>query len=393
VRAARAAGVPILQLDASADDTDVHERLNDLEARLLFARRLEVVGRLVGGVAHDFNNVLSVVTTLSELLLRFGPDDDPAREDLQEINDAARRGSELTRQLQAFARADAGDAEPVELGERLLGAEKLIRKLLPEDIAIVVQVGDGVPPAWLDPVEVDQIVFNLAAHGRWALRGGGSLRLAAEESAGGRPRVVLDLAPRVRSGAPSGLEAPGAPAEPGPGLVLPGLAGIEEIIARRDGRLIVSEADDGASRVEVELARAPSTDLGVAEAPAWEGEGRRILLVEDEEAVRAALGRLLRAFGCEVEAVETGGQALTALQSEPPDAVVCDAVLSDAWGSELLTRARAGGFAGPFLFVSGHEDHPAVGEARRGGGVMIRKPVSGAALADALARLLQTDDG
>jgi two-component system, cell cycle sensor histidine kinase and response regulator CckA len=399
---AREAGVPVLA-EFGRSTSSVEEHIRELESRLVSARRLEVVGRLVGGVAHDFNNILSVVSTLSELLIRFGPDEDPNREDLEEILAASRRGSDLTRQLQAFARADIGDPEAVDLGARLKGAEKLVRKLLPEDIAVALQEGERVPEAWLDPVEVDQVVFNLVAHGRWLLRGGGSMRLATETGPSGRPTLVLDLAPRPGlpvsgglSDAPEGDEAgPGAAEHGAGGIPLIGLVPIEEIAVRRSGRVVVTEHPAGGCRIEVELDRAedraggasPNASAGAGEVA---GEGRPILVVEDDDSVREAVVRVLRALEFDVEGVAAGGEALARLRRSPPAVVVCDVVLRDAWGSELRDAARAEGIEVPFLFVSGHEEHPAVASIRREGDALVRKPVTAAALGTALARLLES---
>lgn len=412
---ARAAGIPVLHTVGAGErqvDGRAAERVQALEDRLTSARRMEIVGRLVGGVTHDFNNVLSVVITLSELLLRFGPEDDPNREDMEEIHKAARRGSELTRQLQAFTRADVGTPQPVDLDTRLSGAEKLLRKLLPEDITVAVQPGGGgIVPVLMHPVEVDQILFNLAAHGRAMLVRGGSLRLAVEATAAGDPRVVLDLAPRPRGGA-AGAEAvtgsetteggagagvaAAAAADEGPATVgtmdagVPGLAAVEEIVARRGGRLNVMQLGEGASRVEVELPRAAEDiddfDIDAEGLPA--GHGEAVLVVEDDERVRLAVVRVLGALGYEASGVGAAGEALERIVESPPAAVVCDVVLRDAWGEELLERVTREYPGMPFLFVSGYQSHPALDGVRRSRHPLIRKPVVAATLANAVARVI-----
>lgn len=383
------AGVPVLA--SSGTHSASPARVRDLEGRLLAARRLEVVGRLVGGVAHDFNNVLSVVSTLSELLIRFGNDDDPNREDLEEILAAARRGSELTRQLQAFARADVGDPRPVDLAERLNGAEKLIRKLLPEDIGVTVQAEDGLPDAWLDPVEADQVYFNLAAYGRWQIPGGGSLRLATELGPSGDPLVVLDLAPRPERTGPDHESVLASVATDSPVLDTHiGLQAVQEVVDRRGGRLRVVAHATGGARVEVELPRAADEGRDGERGGEIEGAGRGIVVVEDDAQVRDALARVLRALGFDVRETDSGGGALERLGDTAAEAVVCDAVLHDGWGSEVYDAARSAGFDVPFVFVSGHEEHPAVLALRRTGHTLVRKPVTAASLSSALRRVLDT---
>jgi hypothetical protein len=401
---AGAAGIPVLRTVA-ADEPEANGRaaevVRDLEDRLTSARRMEIVGRLVAGVTHDFNNVLSVVITLSELLLRFGPEDDPNREDIEEIHKAARRGSELTKQLQAFTRADVGAPQPVDLDTRLTGAEKLLRKLLPEDITVTVQPGGGgVAPVLMHPVEVDQVLFNLVAHGRVVLDLGGSLRLAVEATAAGDPRMVLDLAPRPRGRArdQEHVEVAGGGETTAPAISgttdasVPGLAAVEEIVTRRGGRLNVVQLGGGASRVEVEMPRAgeevEDPDIDAEGLP--RGHGEAVLVVEDDERVRLAVVRVLGALGYDAVGVGAAGEALEHIVLSPPAAVVCDVVLRDAWGEELLERVKREHPDMPFLFVSGYQSHPALDGVRRSRHPLIRKPVVASTLANAMARVIET---
>lgn len=381
----RGAGVPVL-FDGASAAARTASRVRELEGRLTEARRHEVVGRLVGGVAHDFNNVLSVVSTLSELMLRFGEDEDPNREDLEEILAAARRGSELTRQLQAFARADVGEGEVVDLGARLSGAEKLVRKLLPADIDATLQSGASVPEVWLDPVEADQVVFNLTAHGRWHLPAGGSLRLATETGPAGAPMITLDLAPR-----PHAEKNPaGAAPEREPGAIVAGLVAVEEVVRRRGGTLRVVDHETGAVRIEVEFRPLTSKEAEPSQSTAAEidARGRVALVVEDDEVVRAALGRALSSMGFTVRSAGNASEALDVLGAEPADVVVCDAVLPGSWGLGLRAKAHEAGHAPPFVFLSGHDGHPAVDAVRKAELPLLRKPVAAATLERAVADAL-----
>ncbi len=372
--------MPDPERETSPKSADTAARIRELESRLASARRMEVLGRLVGGVAHDFNNVLSVITTLSELLIRFAPDDDPDLEDLEEIRAAALRGSELTRQLLAFARADVGEPVAVDLNERVRLAEKLFRKLLPEDVTLTVDVADDVPRVRADPVEVDQVILNLAAYGRECLREGGTIRLSTTTSPEGE--AVIEVLLEGRAGAPVDMR-PDTPASARGGVVEPGLEPIEETLLLRGGELRVENRT-------ISVLLQPAEEPAGGEEAVVAGNGEAILVVEDQATVAEGVVRTLEALGYNARAAGTGEEALAAMRERDAlSLVVCDVVLEDCWGAELERRAAASDGAGmPFLFFSGHEQHPALAELRAAGRPVLRKPftqqVLAAAVADAL---------
>jgi CheY-like chemotaxis protein len=348
-------------------------RIRELEARLDELRRYEVLGRLIGGIAHDFNNVLSVVTTLTELLIRFGPEDDPAREDLVEIRQAAERGSELTRQIMAFARSEPGDPTSTDVNARIDATVKLVRKLLPEDFEVEVQKGTSVPLAFLDPPEVDQLLLNLTAHARELMRAGGRVRLTTGHSHEGWPVIGMGLEPTRRSV----TEAASF------GDVM-GLGPIEAILERRGGRVV-----DRSGGRHVELHLPPA--LGVArEAPRPAGwAGRRALVVESDVRVCESTSRLLDGMGFETGSASGVDDALDRIEKDDPAIVLSAAVLRDGWGGELRRRAKEAGSAAAFLFVTGHASHPAVEEIRGAGLPLLGKPLGVEALERALGALVR----
>lgn len=372
--------MPDPERETSPKSADAAARIRELESRLASARRMEVLGRLVGGVAHDFNNVLSVITTLSELLIRFAPDDDPDLEDLEEIRAAALRGSELTRQLLAFARADVGEPVAVDLNERVRLAEKLFRKLLPEDVTLTVDVADDVPRVRADPVEVDQVILNLAAHGRECLREGGTIRLST--TTGPEGEAVIGVLLEGRAGAPVDMR-PDTPASARGAVVEPGLRPIEEMLLLRGGEL------RGENRT-ISVLLQPAEEPAGGEEAVVAGNGEEILVVEDQATVAEGVVRTLEALGYNARAAGTGEEALAAMRERDAlSLVVCDVVLEDCWGAELERRWAASDGAGiPFVFFSGHEQHPALAELRAAGRPVLRKPftqqILAAAVADAL---------
>ncbi len=155
---------------------DVTEALK-LEAQLLQARKMESVGRLAGGVAHDFNNMLSVILGYSELALARIDADNPIYKNLKEIHDTARRSADLTRQLLAFSRKQIIAPQVIDINEQVKNMEHLLRRAIGEDIDLVFTLSAELWPVHLDPSQVDQVVVNLAVNARDAMPDGGMLTI------------------------------------------------------------------------------------------------------------------------------------------------------------------------------------------------------------------------
>jgi PAS domain S-box-containing protein len=161
----------------------VEEALRESEARLLHAQKLEAVGRLAGGIAHDFNNLLSVILGFSRPLLRELPESDPVREDVREIDAAAERGAALTRQLLTFGRRQETPRRSVDLNTVLRGIQPLLRRLLGDDVEIVLDLDADLARVTGDPQHFEQVVINLAVNARDAMPDGGCLRLETRNQA------------------------------------------------------------------------------------------------------------------------------------------------------------------------------------------------------------------
>jgi signal transduction histidine kinase len=139
---------------------------------------MEAIGRLAGGIAHDFNNLLTAISGYTELLLQRLPADDPGQQDGQEVLRAAERAATLTRQLLAFSRRQVLQPRPVDLNAVVRDAERLLRRLIGEDVTIRLELAAELPPAVVDPGQMDQVLMNLAINARDAMPGGGELRIA-----------------------------------------------------------------------------------------------------------------------------------------------------------------------------------------------------------------------
>lgn len=178
-----------------SNSRDLTERLR-LEAQLLQAQKMDAIGRLAGGVAHDFNNLLTIITSYSELALDTVPANSPLEAKIQEIRRAARRAAELTRQLLAFSRKQPQALRVVELNSVVATIAKTLPRLIGEDIDFIFTPGDGVGRVRIDPVQLEQVLMNLAANARDAMPQGGHLQIDTsdvrldDDYVHGKPAVI-----------------------------------------------------------------------------------------------------------------------------------------------------------------------------------------------------------
>jgi PAS domain S-box-containing protein len=382
-----------------------------VERQLAESRRLESVARLAGGIAHDFNNLLTVVLSCVEALktdLRATGTAD--LEDVEEIRAAGERARDLTRKLLAFARRQVIEPVSLDLNVLVREAEKLLRRLLHEDIAMELDLAPGLWSVRCDPAQMDQLLLNLAVNARDAMPDGGKLRIATSN-------VVLDQAeaarlPEARPGqyvrlavSDSGVGmAPDVQAhlfEPffttkplGQGTGL-GLATVHGIVTQSGGLVRVESTPGAGTTFEVFLPRAEAEDPQTAPPPAaaLPATGREtILVVEDDPAVRAVTIRSLRSGGYQVLSAENGVAAMELLSSHRGriDLLLSDVVMPGVNGRQLADEVRRHWPVARVLFVSGHaHDVLAARGVLEPGVHLLRKPHTGAVL---LARVRQVLD-
>src|SRR5690606_30812635 len=173
---------------------DITERKR-LQEQLYGSQKMEAVGRLAGGVAHDFNNLTTAILGYAAFVHSQLQEDDPLREDVAEITRAANRAADLTQQLLAFARRKVIQPRVVSPHELVRGTEKMLRRLIGENIALSTEAPEDVWPVRVDPGQLEQVLVTLAAHGRDAMPNGGALRIemanpALRDSPGQRPATV-----------------------------------------------------------------------------------------------------------------------------------------------------------------------------------------------------------
>jgi signal transduction histidine kinase len=325
-----------------------------LEGQLYAARRLEALGQLAGGVAHDFNNLLSVILTNARLLADKSSFDEVAKEDLAEIVDCGRRAADLTGQLLTFARQQRREPKVLEINTAIRGVEKLLRRLMPTDITLTLELADEPWPVVVDPAQLEQVLVNLVANARDAMEGGGQCLVMTRNhfaiSGGDGPPepgryvelVVHDTGTGMDDETRAHVFEPFFTTKPlgrGSGL---GLATVYGIVKQSGGHISVDSAPGQGTTFRVFLPYAMVADHD--EHTPVSGDAlslgkERVLVVDDDDAVRRATERALVSRGFSVLVARSADEALT-FQDEAYDAVIADLVMPGLGGDALVERLR-----------------------------------------------------
>ncbi len=350
----------------------------ELERQLAQSQKLEAIGRLAGGIAHDFNNLLTVISAQTGLLLMELAGDKRLSREVGLIQTTADRAAALTRQLLAFSRDQILQPRVVSLREVVRKMAGLLDRIIGEDVDIEIDVPDGLPSVELDPVQLEQVILNLAVNARDAMPGGGTLtlsarredldRLRADDLGGIKPGVytVLEVSD---TGAGMDEETLARAFEPffttkarGKGTGL-GLSGAYGFVTQTGGSIRVdSDVGRGTTFVlrfpAVEGAPLPvaGTPTRGAEIPARD-RGAVILVVEDTEEVREAARKILERSEFVVEVARTAEAGLEVLEKRDDiGLVLTDLVLPGMSGRALVERLRASRPDLPVLVMSGYAD-------------------------------------
>lgn len=333
---------------------DVTER-KALAAQLLQSQKLESVGRLAGGVAHDFNNMLGVIQGQTELALQDAPPGSLLESGLQEVLKAAQRSAQLTRQLLAFARREPSTPRAVDLNLRVKDMVGMLARLIGEGVTVSWQPGDGVWPVRIDPGQFDQVLTNLIVNARDAMGGAGHLTVSTANTT--RPAVDgapagdyveltvrdtgagMDAATRARIFEPFFTTKPTGQ---GTGL---GLSTVYGIVRQHGGAIEVDSSPGDGATFRLYLPRTAELPAGLSDAAAMSappGGRGTILLVEDEPALLALTGRVLRRDGYTVLAAASPVEAegVVSRHDGPIDLLLTDMVMPGMNGRELWRRVR-----------------------------------------------------
>jgi two-component system, cell cycle sensor histidine kinase and response regulator CckA len=359
--------------------TDITAR-KGLEEQLRQSQKMEAVGRLAGGIAHDFNNVLTAILGYSQMLLVDLPEGDTRREDVQEIEHAANRAASLTRQLLAFSRRQVLQPQILDLNALVENLDKFLRRLIGEDIDLRVHSS---PELWLvsaDSGQMEQVIMNLAVNSRDAMPTGGKLTLetANVELDAGYAQRHLAVTPGqyvmlAVSDTGTGMdeETQARIFEPfyttktsGKGTGL-GLSTVYGIVKQSGGNIWVYSEIGRGTTFKIYLPRTSESGSPVrpikAEATDLRGT-ETILLVEDEDPVRALAGKVLRGLGYQVLEAKLGRQALdiAAAHDDVIDLLLTDVVMPEYSGSELSRKLAQSRPAIKVLYMSGYTDEAVI---------------------------------
>ena len=349
--------------------------LRRAEARLQSAQRMEAVGRLAGGVAHEVNNMMTIVLGFADFLLRDEALASVHRDDVEEMRRAAERAAGITQQLLAFSRRQVMQAAVLDLNEVVRGAAQLLRTLLPANVQL--ETALDAEGAWIrvDQTQIEQVIINLAFNARDAMPEGGTLRLATSvkqlERGTLQERIGIPVPPGEYvtleiSDSGVGMDATTLAHvfEPffttkgvGKGTGL-GLSTVYGIVKQSGGYVTVrSEARQGTSFCVFMPRISEGPDLPAGTSGPHDARGTEtILIVEDEDVVRALASRVLREHGYRTLEATDGGVALELLteRAAAVDLILSDVVMPQISGRELRERLLGLGITIPVLFMSAY---------------------------------------
>jgi two-component system cell cycle sensor histidine kinase/response regulator CckA len=365
-----------------------------LEAELRQAQKLEAIGHLAGGVAHDFNNILMVIQGYTDLLLAEAGARGTMRSDLREIQEAARRGSDLTRQLLAFGRKQVLTIRPLDLNAILVDTSHLLTRLLGESVKLELQTAAVPCPIEADRVQLEQVLMNLAVNARDAMSGRGTLTIALDRvtpDAGtlGLPpgtyaRLTvrdtgcgMDEQTRARIFEPFfTTKGPGK----GSGL---GLSTVYGVVKQLGGHVGVASTPLQGTTFTVHL---PATTKRLAAqrkvpavAPPARAKAETVLLVEDDHAVRAVVENVLRRHGYAVLPASGPREALAAARQHTRtiDLVLSDVIMPDMSGPEMVTLLAERHPETRAVYLSGYSAEALVREGLlESSAPLVQKPVA-----------------
>lgn len=337
----------------------------ELEEQFRQSQKMEAVGKLAGGVAHDFNNLLTVILGYADTIEATSDPQSPTRAQAAQIVEAAQRASRLTRQLLAYSRQQVLSPQVLDLSAVVDELGGMLRRLIGEDVRLVIQHHDGSCWVRVDRGQWEQVLLNLVVNARDAMPAGGTLTIStARRSGAGAPSVLLcvhdtgvGMSSDVQARAFDPFFTTKAPGE-GTGL---GLSTVYGIVNQSGGDVRIESAPGAGTRFWVTLPLVEERpEVPVSDrAPSRAIRTGTVLVVEDEAEVRALVCRTLELDGHRVLSASNGVTALEVYErsATPIDLVVSDVVMPHMGGRELARHLRERHPGVRFLFISGYAEH------------------------------------
>ena len=353
------------------------EERKALQEQLRQSQKMEAIGRLAGGVAHDFNNLLTVIKGYSQLSLAEIKEDNPLRENIEEIRKATDRAADLTRQLLAFSRRQVMEMRVLDVNEHLQSLDKMLRRLIGEDIQLVSTLAEDVGRVRADPGQIEQLIMNLAVNARDAMPNGGKLTIETAnvglDQAYARAHVAVTpgryvmisvsdtgvgMTPEVRDRV---FEPFFTTKEKGKGTGL-GLSTVYGVVKQSNGNIWVYSEPGKGTAFKIYLPRVddPLEELRKKLADGELPRGSEtIFIVEDEKEVLKLAGRLLKRQGYHVLEASNGEEALKVCKErkEPFHLLLTDVVMPQMSGRQLAEQLKRVCQDFKVLYMSGYTDN------------------------------------
>lgn len=384
-----------------------------LSERFRQSQRMEAVGQLAGGVAHDFNNILTTIRGYSDLILDSLTKGDPLAEDIREIKNATERAASLTRQLLAFSRRQQMAPAPLDINRVVLDIQRMLMRMIGDNIGLITDLEPDLGTIKADRSQIEQVIMNLAVNARDAMPEGGTItiRTANVDMAGER----VDMAPELPTGAYVLLEMTDTGVGMGPDIIFHifepffttkakdkgtglGLSTVYGIVKQSGGDIAVNSEPGKGTTFRIYLPIVPDLITAMAQVRCEQGPVKgweTILLVEDDKTVRYLAKRLLERAGYTVLCAANGNEALYLTEQHRGDIhlILTDVVMPEMGGTALVERLAQRYVAIKAVLMSGYSDQNVVHFAEEHKGVVfLAKPFSYEELTQKVRRVLDGDE-